>query len=159
MGEFDGIHERQEGKTRMPIGMMILFISLIVFGLCYLYLYSPQTTGWTQAGQYQRSMDALKTNIIVHEVKETESGVSEASLVDNGQLIYKAECAMCHGDDLQGGIGPDLRGPKFIYGGTLADHIRVISNGTPKGMPAFEKQLGTEKVRTVAHYILFRHNK
>ncbi len=159
MGEFDGIRERQEGKTRMPAGMTVLFVGLIVFGLCYLYLYSPHTTGWTQSGQYQRSMDALKAGIVTHEAKEAESGLSEAGLVNNGQAIYKAECAMCHGDDLQGGIGPDLRGPKFIYGGTLADHIRVISNGTPKGMPAFEKQLGTEKVRTVAHYIVFRHNK
>ncbi len=159
MSEFDGIQERQEGKSRMPTGMTILFIGLIVFGLCYLYLYSPQTTGWNQTDQYQRRMDALKTAVVTHEVKEVESGMSEASRAEEGPAIYKSECAMCHGDNLQGGIGPALMGPTFIYGGTLADHIRVINNGTPKGMPAFEKQLGAEKVRAVAHYVYFQHNK
>jgi cytochrome c oxidase cbb3-type subunit III len=159
MSEFDGIQEKQEGKSRMPTGMTILFIGLIVFGLCYLYLYSPQTTGWNQTDQYQRRMDALKTAVVTHEGKEVESGMSEAGRAEEGPAIYKSECAMCHGDNLQGSIGPALMGPTFIYGGTLADHIRVISNGTPKGMPAFEKQLGAEKVRAVAHYVYFRHNK
>ena len=54
MSEYDGIQERQEGKSKMPIGMTILFIGLLVFGLCYLYLIPPQTTWWTQSKQYQR---------------------------------------------------------------------------------------------------------
>jgi mono/diheme cytochrome c family protein len=66
---------------------------------------------------------------------------------------------MCHGEKLEGGIGPSLTGPKFIYGNTLADHVRVIADGTPNGMPGFQKQLGSDKVRDVAHYIYFKHSK
>jgi cytochrome c oxidase cbb3-type subunit III len=159
MSEFDGIQERREGKSRMPTGMTILFIGLIVFGLCYLYFYSPQTTGWTQADQYKRKMDALNTAVVTPEAKEVASVIPEAGQAQEGSAIYKAECAMCHGENLKGSIGPALTGPKFIYGATLADHIRVISSGTPKGMPAFEKQLGAEKVRAVASYIYSEHNK
>jgi cytochrome c oxidase cbb3-type subunit III len=159
MSDFDGIQERQEGKSRMPLGMTILFIGLVVFGLCYLYLYSPQTTGWTSADQYQRRMEALNTAAITHESKEAASGMQESGTAEQGQAIYKAECVMCHGEKLEGGIGPALTGPKFIYGGTMADLVRTISNGTPKGMPAFEKQLGAEKVRAVAHYLYLGHNK
>jgi len=159
MSEFDGIQERQEGKSRMPAGMTILFIGLIVFGLCYLYFYSPQTTGWTQLSQYQRKMDAIKTAVITPEAKKGVSGTPVAGLAEEGLAIYKAECVMCHGENLQGGIGPALTGPKFIYGATLTDHIHVIGSGTPKGMPAFEKQLGTEKVRVVANFIYSQHNK
>jgi cytochrome c oxidase cbb3-type subunit 3 len=159
MSDFDGIQERQEGKSRMPLGMMILFLCLIVFGFCYLYLFSPQTTGWTSADQYQRRMEALKTAAITHESKEVALDKADSGTTEQGHAIYKAECSMCHGEKLEGGIGPALTGPKFIYGGTLADFVRTINNGTPKGMPAFEKQLGPEKVRAVAHYLYFAHNK
>ena len=156
MGEFDGIKEREEGKSKMPLAMAILFVGLVIFGLVYLYLFSPQTTGWTQGEQYQRRMDAFKKSVMTHEVKEVASGAPE-STAGKGPEIYKADCAMCHGENLEGGIGPALTGPKFVYGGTLADHIRVITDGTPKGMPGFGKQLGPEKVHAVAQYVHFRH--
>jgi cytochrome c oxidase cbb3-type subunit 3 len=159
MGEYDGIEERKEGKSRMPLGMTVLFIGLVVFGLCYMYLHLPQTTGWSQSKQYQQRMEAFKQEVTTHEVKEVESGVSESGTAGDGLSIYKSNCAMCHGENLAGGIGPSLLGPKFIYGGTLADHVRIITNGTPNGMPAFGKQLGPDKVRAVAHYVLFKHTK
>ncbi len=158
MGEYDGIREREEGGKKMPLGMAVLFLSLLVFGLVYLYLFSPLTTGWRQVDQYEQRMEAHKAAVITHEVKEVASGLSEAK-ADKGPAIYASECAMCHGENLKGNIGPSLTGPKFIYGKTLADHIRVIAEGTPNGMPGFQKQLGTEKVRAVAHYIYFKHNK
>ena len=158
MGEYAGIREREEGKKKMPFGMVVLFLGLIISGLVYMYLFSPQTTGWRQVAQYERSMEAQKAAIITHEVKEVASGMSETK-DDKGPAIYASDCAMCHGEKLEGNIGPSLMGPKFIYGNTLADHVRVIADGTPKGMPGFQKQLGTEKVRAVAHYIYFRHSK
>ena len=159
MGEFDGIKEREEGKKKMPFGMAVLFMVLILFGLIYLYRYMPQTTGWTQAGQYEHKMELHKKAVVSHEVKEVASGAAEGGKADKGPDIYRSDCAMCHGENLEGGIGPALTGPKFIYGGTLADHARVVADGTPNGMPGFGKQLGAEKVRAVAHYIFFRHTK
>jgi cytochrome c oxidase cbb3-type subunit 3 len=158
MGEYDGIREREEGKKKMPLGMAVLFLTLLAFGLVYLFLFSPLTTGWRQVDQYERRMEARKTAVISHEVKEAASGMSETK-ADKGPAIYASECAMCHGEKLEGGIGPLLTGPRFIYGNALADHIRVIAAGTPNGMPGFQKQLGTEKVRSVAHYIYFKHGK
>ena len=156
MGEYDGIREREEGKNKMPFGMMVLFLSLLVYGLVYLYLFSPLTTGWKQVGQYEKRMEAHKTAVITHEVKEVASGISETR-EDKGPAIYVSDCAMCHGEKLEGGIGPALTGPKFLFGNTLADHIRVIADGTPNGMPGFKRQLGPDKIRAVAHYIHFRH--
>ncbi len=104
-------------------------------------------------------MEAFKQQVVTHETKEVESGRSESISTGQGPEIYKSTCAMCHGENLEGGIGPVLLGPKFKYGGTLADHVRVITNGTPNGMPAYGKQLGPDKVRAVAHYVFFRHTK
>jgi len=162
MSEYDGIEEREEGKSKMPFGMTILFTGLIIFGLCYMYLYSPQTTGWNQLIQYQRHSEALKQNVTSPEVKETAvrgGAVNEVAGLELGQALYKENCAMCHGENFEGGIGPVLGGPKFIYGNTLADYIRVIGAGTPKGMPPFANQLSPEKIRAVAQYAFSHHTK
>lgn len=156
MGEYDGIREREQGRKKMPVGMAVLFLGLIMFGLVYLYLFSPQTTGWKQAEQYDRRMEAHQAAVMSHEAKEAASGTG-GTKEDAGPAIYASECAMCHGEKFEGGIGPALTGPTFLYGKTLADHIRVIADGTPNGMPGFQKQLGPEKVRAVAHYIHFHH--
>ena len=79
--------------------------------------------------------------------------------IARGEAVYKDVCAVCHGEKLEGGIGPDLRGPKFIYGHSVKDHLRVISEGTANGMPAFEKQLGSVKIYNVAAYIHSRHKR
>ncbi len=159
MSEHEEIREREEGRHKMPIGMTVLFTGLVLFGLVYIYRYTPQTTGWTQTGQYEQRMGAHKAEVVTHEVKEVEAGMSESGSAAEGSAIYKKDCAMCHGENLEGGIGPALTGPKFIHGNTLADHARVIADGTPNGMPGFGKQLGPAKVRAVAHYIHFRHTK
>lgn len=159
MSEFDGIQEREAGKNKMPIGMTVLFMGLILFGLVYMYLYTPQTTGWNQTQRYE---ETLKEHAIAreqrekgHETTETaEHEAAEAKLI--GPSVYKEHCAVCHGENLEGGIGPALLGPKFVYGGTLEDHARVITNGTPNGMPGFA-QLGPEKVRAVAQHLHLSH--
>ena len=158
MAEYDGIKEREEGKKKMPLGMAVLFAGLIVFGFVYLYRFLPQTTGWTQAGRYEEKMKAREAAISgqpeadVHPETEHEQMVAAGK----GKEVYLAECAVCHGEKLEGGIGPSLKGPRFRYGATVADHVRVITKGTPEGMPGFE-QLGAEKIRSVASYIHTSH--
>ncbi|MBS1128698.1 MAG: hypothetical protein H6Q96_1078 [Nitrospirae bacterium] len=58
MSEYDGITEREEGKKKMPLGMTVLFMGLIICGLVYMYLFMPQTTGWSQAGRYEAKVKA-----------------------------------------------------------------------------------------------------
>ncbi len=158
MGEFDGIKEREEGKKKMPLGMTVLFMGLIICGLVYMYLFMPQTTGWTQAGRYEAKVKAREAAVTgrsktdVHPESEHQQMVS----AEQGKEIYAAECAVCHGEKLEGGIGPALKGPKFKYGSTLKDHARVITKGTKEGMPGFE-QLGAGKIRSVAAFIHTSH--
>lgn len=52
----------------------------------------------------------------------TEPGYYTASQADAGRSLYKQACAKCHGDALQGGVGPALAGREFL-GSLQMQHI------------------------------------
>jgi len=162
MGEFDGIKENEEGKKKMPLGMALLFLGLLLFGVGYIYLYLPQTTGWTQKGQYEKKMQAEQA-LQVQKHAETEGKESAAheqeEALERGGKIYRENCATCHGARLEGGIAPTLLGPRFVYGDSVEDHIKIISKGTPKGMPGYARQLSAEQIYNVSYYIHSMHKE
>jgi heme/copper-type cytochrome/quinol oxidase subunit 2 len=45
--------QNQETANAYPLGLKLLFAGLIVFGLYYLWAYSPWSTGWTQEADLQ----------------------------------------------------------------------------------------------------------
>jgi cytochrome c oxidase cbb3-type subunit 3 len=154
MSDYDGIREREEGRSRMPTGMTILFMGLIICGLVYMYRFMPATTGWNQASQYEQKVKAREASVAGKsaEVPHPETEHEQMVSAEQGKEIYRDECAVCHGKNLEGGIGPSLLGPKFKFGPTIDDHARIIAKGTSGGMPAFG-QLGNAKIRSIAAYI------
>ena len=52
--------EREETKTQLPFGWLLLFFGLIIWGIYYMVAYTPQISGWTQEGQYQESLKQQK---------------------------------------------------------------------------------------------------
>lgn len=48
--------EREDTKTKLPLGWVLLFLGLAVWGVFYAVSYTPQISGWTQAGQYDASV-------------------------------------------------------------------------------------------------------
>ncbi|HEX6558335.1 MAG TPA: c-type cytochrome [Longimicrobiales bacterium] len=80
-------------------------------------------------------------------------------MAEAGEDVFKANCVGCHGAELKGGIGPNLRDSVWIHGGRPEDVLRTITNGVPpKGMPTWGPILGPEKVKQVAAYVLSKHD-
>ncbi len=79
------------------------------------------------------------------------AGSREAA--EEGENIYKANCQLCHGEKGKGGLGPNLTGKSWKYGGTDADLFATIGGGRPGGMPAWEGTLGAARVWKVIAYI------
>ena len=66
------------------------------------------------------------------------SGVYSAEQAKRGQPLYQAECASCHGDKLEGGLGPMLAGDGFLSawnGRSLAELTDKIQNTMPFQAP------------------------
>jgi cytochrome c553 len=68
----------------------------------------------------------------------------------DGAAIFAANCAVCHGADGSGGVGPDLRGIGQMH--TLDELITVITNGRG-AMPAWRDRLTAAQIRAVAQYV------
>ncbi|OZB93498.1 cytochrome c551 [Paenibacillus sp. XY044] len=68
----------------------------------------------------------------------------------NGEATFKANCVSCHGNNLEGAVGPNLQkiGAKYS-----ADEIAgIVSNGRG-GMPSFKGQLSDADIQGVAQWL------
>jgi hypothetical protein len=56
--ELDNIEsfEAKETSKKMPVGWLILFWGLILWGIYYFAAYSPAISGWSQAKAYEESI-------------------------------------------------------------------------------------------------------
>jgi cytochrome c oxidase cbb3-type subunit III len=68
-------------------------------------------------------------------------------------LFGKMNCAGCHAYDLTGGMGPDLTDASWLYGGKPGEIFHTISEGTPRGMPAWKDKMTPDQIWQVVSYI------
>ncbi|MDT8334744.1 MAG: cbb3-type cytochrome c oxidase subunit II [Desulfurivibrionaceae bacterium] len=68
--------------------------------------------------------------------------------IEEGREYYLKNCRACHGENLEGGIGPALT--DLDYGD--AELFNFISAGVEGGMPAFTS-LGTKKLWQIVNYL------
>ena len=56
--DFDNIEEFEAKETakKLPVGWLILFWGLIIWGIFYLAAYSPSISGWSQGKAYEESV-------------------------------------------------------------------------------------------------------
>jgi heme/copper-type cytochrome/quinol oxidase subunit 2 len=57
--------EAKETADAVPVGWKVLFYGLILWGVYYLYMYSPWTTGWTQAGELEQVNPEVGGNVFM----------------------------------------------------------------------------------------------
>jgi len=50
--------EAKETARALPLGWRLLLWGLIAWGVAYLWLYTPATSGWSQSGEYQKATAA-----------------------------------------------------------------------------------------------------
>jgi len=160
--EFDGIIENR--VTTPPVYFTVLFYGLIIWGVVFsaYYLFS----GWSSEKEFTAEMSAYQqqqTTAGEQTAQTAEAGKEpaqagaagggkEAAEIDAAGL-YATHCAMCHGAEGEGGIGPALTAPNYIYGSSQTDIVASISGGRPNGMPGFEKKLSDAEIEALAAYL------
>src|ERR1044071_6816259 len=70
-----------------------------------------------------------------------------------GRRVFDAHCAWCHGNEGEGGMGPNLHG-SLRHATTLASIVEIITNGIPgTDMPGFRSPLTERSIRQTAAYV------
>ena len=83
-----------------------------------------------------------------------DDGVYSDSQAEGGGVLYTAQCAVCHGRSLGGGLGPPLTGDGFVASWSsqpLSDLVGKIQGTMPEDAPG---QLTREEAASLVAYLL-----
>ena len=141
-----------EAHNKVPRGFLALLFGLIAFGVYYIAAYTPGISGWSQYKVLSKEMEADKANVVAGAGKMGNPYERDEKAVAEGQALYAGKCAECHGKDLKGADGPSLIGP-LKFGEQDSGKYVSISKGRPGGMPAFETELGRDRIWKVLAYV------
>ncbi|TDG36661.1 c-type cytochrome [Pedobacter changchengzhani] len=156
---YDGI---QELNNPVPTWFNVLFYGSIIFAAGYLFYYHVGGYGDRQDTEYEKEMASAQIEKKAFLAKagaaidETSVKVDkDAAVLAEGKTIFDTNCKVCHGDKLQGIIGPDLVDEYWLHGGGIHNIFKTIKYGVPeKGMVSWEKTLTPKQISAVANYIL-----
>ncbi len=157
--EYDGIKELD---NPVPAWFNALFYSTITFGVVYLLVYHVFGWGPNQDQEYQREMalaEKAKQEFLAQSANQIDESTIEVdatgTLAASGKAIYMANCAVCHGNAGEGGIGPNLSDEYWLHGGDIKDVFTVVKYGVPeKGMVPWEQTLTPGQIAEVSNYII-----
>ncbi len=157
--DYDGIRELD---NKLPPWWVALFYLTIIVGIVYIGVQHFSDFGMSSAEQYEQEMEVAKAQVAEYMSKQADSvnetnveALTEADALAAGEAIFKTNCAVCHGQLGEGGVGPNMTDDYWIHGGGIKNIFKVITNGVPeKGMVSWKAQLRASEIQKVSSYIL-----
>ena len=157
--DYDGIKELD---NHLPPWWLGMFYGAIVFAVVYMLNYHVWHWSPLSGEEYEiamaeaAEMKAANVNLAVDAVDENNvEQLTDASDIERGQTIYVGNCAVCHGQAGEGGVGPNLTDEYWLHGGSVSDLYKTIKYGvTEKGMIAWEGTLKPTDIQQVSSFIL-----
>ena len=144
---------KMEAHNKVPRGFLVLLFGLIAFGAYYIAAYTPGISGWSQYKALEKEAAADRAKVAAGAAKMTENPYErDDKAVAEGQGIYAGKCQECHGKDLKGADGPSLSA-HLKYGEQDNQKYESIAKGRAGGMPAFETELGRDRIWKVLAYV------
>jgi cytochrome c oxidase cbb3-type subunit 3 len=161
--EIDGITELD---NKLPRWWVWLFNLCIVFSFVYMIVFHVLRIAPLPARQYEKEIanasaaaaptpapGAPDTAAVAVAAQTEEPSKDEATLA-KGKEIFKANCAVCHGQNAGGLIGPNMCDDSWIHGPKFSDSLHIIREGVPaKGMITWKAILKPEDIQAVGSYL------
>ncbi|MCX7835652.1 MAG: c-type cytochrome [bacterium] len=150
---FDG--DLQEADNPIPRWWLALFLFTIGFSIFYFVWFHMMAIG-------PSLQDELKIAVAKAKLEQEERDrlmmaklEATATPAEIGAKYFKNFCVSCHGQEGEGGIGPNLHDNYWIHEPTAASLTNVVFNGvSAKGMPAWGPILGERKVKGLVAYVM-----
>ena len=157
--EYDGIIEHD---NPLPTWWLWTFFLTIIFAFIY-YIHYELGGGPTlqqELAVAMKQIENIQSSASSQAPMETEDSLkaifAKADVIMSGAEQFAGKCASCHGNDLQGVIGPNLTDKFWLHGkGTRLDILKVVREGVPeKGMPPWGPVMKRDELYAVTAYIL-----
>lgn len=157
--EYDDI---QECDNQLPRWWLYSLFGTCIFAASYwLYYHS-----YARAPLPNEEYAAVKAEQLAKEAEELKAAgemtpellvklSKDPGTVDQGAKVFATTCVTCHADGGKGNIGPNLTDDFWIHGANPDQIYKTVKDGfLEKQMPAWGKQLGEAKTRSVVAYVL-----
>ncbi len=157
---YDGIRELD---NHLPPWWKWLFYITIVFAVVYMLGYHVIGNMPLQEAEYQAEIalaneqaQARMANAPTENIDETNvQFVDDPTALAQGKQVYINNCAQCHKELGEGGIGPNLTDDYWLHGGSVNEIYKTIKVGVPeKGMISWEPLLSPTQMQNVTSYII-----
>ncbi|SDJ75754.1 cytochrome c oxidase cbb3-type subunit 3 [Catalinimonas alkaloidigena] len=156
---YDGIRELD---NHLPPWWKWGFYFSIVFAAVYVYLYHVADALPLSDEEYRQEVAVAEAQakayqaLLASSLDETNvEATADANELEHGATLFKQNCAACHGQAGEGGVGPNLTDVYWLHGGSVGDVFATIKYGIPeKGMISWQSKLTPADIRDVASYIL-----
>jgi cytochrome c oxidase cbb3-type subunit III len=160
--DYDGIRELDHV---LPRWWLMLFYGTIVFAAIYVGYYmvgsGPSLREELEVAMREINAKKPKQVPVESDEKDLQAAAAAASpdFMKLGKVVFSGKCMPCHGQNGEGGIGPNLTDDYWLHGnGTPKDIAHVVQGGVPeKGMPAWGEMLKPDEVKAVVVYIKSLH--
>ncbi|MEP0365360.1 MAG: cbb3-type cytochrome c oxidase N-terminal domain-containing protein [Cyclobacteriaceae bacterium] len=155
---YDGIKELD---NRLPPWWLYSFYATIIFGVIYILNYHVFKTAPLQEEEYIAEMKQAEVEVETY-LASLDNLIDENSVTfveDDAELlggkeIFISKCAACHGQQGEGGVGPNLTDQYWIHGGDVKSIFKTIKYGVPsKGMISWQSQLSPKEMQQVSSFI------
>jgi cytochrome c oxidase cbb3-type subunit 3 len=80
-------------------------------------------------------------------------GQDPVAITEGRELFLKYNCYGCHGGRGGGGMGPNLRGPAYLFGGDPAHLFSSITEGRGMGMPSWGTMIPQDQIWKLVSYL------
>lgn len=156
---YDGIRELD---NRLPPWWVNMFLLCIVWSVGYMWYYHWGGDGPSSKQEYEMAMETAKKEKALALAgradavnEENVTLLADAGPLGEGEMIYKGSCAACHGQQGEGGVGPNMTDQHWLHGGGIKNVFKTVKYGVPeKGMIAWQTQLKPSDIQKVSSYIM-----
>lgn len=160
--DYDGIHELDNHLP--PWWKWMFYITIFWSGLYVInyHIVPVWNEGYSQTEEFNAKNEEAEKAIA--EYRKTASDnvdentvtlLTDAESLGKGKAKFTEVCAACHGDQGQGGIGPNLTDQYWIHGGDVKSVFKTIKYGVlENGMIAWKDEMKASDMQAVTSYIL-----
>lgn len=153
----DGIQQQSGTVPRWWSNTMFALMGICPLFMLYFHIGAP---GRSAADYYEKEV-AAAARARFAEIGTLEPNgptILEYMEKDNwvkvGKVVFKSNCANCHGQSGEGLIGPNLTDEKYKHIRSVGDIATVILKGANNNaMPAWEEKLDVNEIVMVSAYV------